>query len=54
MRGWLNELSTDMLPEDGCLRVYDVGEHSVTAVYPIRHRVLAEMISDGRAPPRVK
>ena len=28
---WLWELSIDMFPEDGCLRVYGVGEDGVTA-----------------------
>ena len=28
---WLHELSIDMFPEDGCLRVYGVGEGGVTA-----------------------
>src|SRR6059058_1696246 len=28
---WLHELSIDMFPEDGCLFVYGVGEHGVTA-----------------------
>ena len=28
---WLHDLSIDMFPEDGCLRVYDVGEDGVTA-----------------------
>jgi hypothetical protein len=28
---WLHELSIDMFPEDGSLRVYGVGEYGVTA-----------------------
>ena len=28
---WLHELPIDRVPEDGCLRVYDVGEDSVSA-----------------------
>ncbi len=28
---WLHELSINMFPEDGCLRVYGVGEDGVTA-----------------------
>ena len=28
---WMHELSIDMFPEDGCLRVYGVGEDGVTA-----------------------
>ena len=28
---WLDELSIDMFPEDGCLRVYGIGEDGVTA-----------------------
>ena len=28
---WLHDLSIDMFPEDGCLRVYGIGEDGVTA-----------------------
>ena len=28
---WLWDLSIDMFPEDGCLRVYGIGEDGVTA-----------------------
>ena len=28
---WLHELPIDMVPEDGCLRAYGVGEDSVSA-----------------------
>ena len=38
---WLYELSIDMFPEDGCLRVYGVGEDGVTAFTQGRHRVPA-------------
>src|SRR5271165_1590257 len=29
---WLHDLSVDMFPEDGCLRVYGVGEDGVTEI----------------------
>ena len=55
---WLHELSIDMFPEDGCLRVYDVGEHSVTAFTQYGIECLQQIIADeraaGRAPPQVK
>jgi hypothetical protein len=55
---WLNELSIDMFPEDGCLRVYGVGEHGVTAFTQYGIECLQQIIADeraaGRAPPQVK
>jgi hypothetical protein len=55
---WLHELSTDMSPEDGRLRVYGVGEHGVTAftedgIENLRQIILDERTA-GRAPPSVK
>jgi hypothetical protein len=38
---WLWELSIDMFPEDGCLRVYGVGEDGVQR-------------AAGRAPPPIQ
>ena len=55
---WLYELSIDMFPEDGCLRVYGVGEHGVTAFTEYGIECLRQIIADeraaGRAPPQVK
>ena len=55
---WLHELSTDMFPEDGCLRVYGVGEDGVTAFTEDGIENFRQIIVDertaGRAPPSVK
>ncbi len=55
---WLYDLSTDMFPEDGCLRVYGVGEDGVTAFTRDGIECLQQIIADqraaGRAPPQVK
>ena len=55
---WLHELSIDMFPEDGCLCVYGVGEHGVTAFTQYGIERLQQIITDeraaGRAPPQVK
>jgi hypothetical protein len=55
---WLSELSIDMFPEDGCLRVYGVGEDSVTAFTRDGIECLQQIIADERAarraPPQVK
>ena len=55
---WLYELSIDMFPEDGCLRVYGVGEDGVTAFTRYGIECLQQIIADqraaGRAPPQVK
>lgn len=55
---WLYELSIDMFPEDGCLRVYGVGEDGVTAFTRDGIECLQQIIADqraaGRAPPQVK
>jgi len=55
---WLYELSIDMFPEDGCLRVYGVGEDSVTAFTRDGIECLQQIIADERAarraPPQVK
>ena len=54
---WLHELSIDMFPEDGCLRVYGVGEHGVTAFTQYGIECLQQIIADeraaGNAPPQV-
>ena len=55
---WLHELSIDMFPEDGCLRVYGVGEDGVTAftedgIENLRQIILDER-SAGRVPPSIK
>ncbi|HYX46011.1 MAG TPA: hypothetical protein VE820_04220 [Sphingomicrobium sp.] len=53
---WLWELSIDMFPEDGCLRVYGVGEDGVPAFTEYGIECLKQIIADeravGRAPPR--
>ena len=55
---WLYELSIDMFPEDGCLRVYGVGEDGVTAFTKHGIECLQQIIADERtarrAPPQVK
>jgi len=55
---WLYELSIDMFPEDGCLRVYGVGEDGVIAFTRDGIECLQQIIADeraaGRAPPQVK
>jgi len=55
---WLHELSIDMFPEDGCLRVYGVGEDGVTAFTRDGIECLQQIIADQRAarraPPQVK
>jgi hypothetical protein len=55
---WLFELSIDMFPEDGCLRVYGIGEDGVTAFTEYGIECLRQIIADeraaGRAPPQVR
>jgi len=46
---WLYELSIDMFPEDGCLRVYGVGEDGVTAFTEYGIECLKQIIDDERA-----
>jgi hypothetical protein len=46
---WLYELSIDMFPEDGCLRVYGVGEDGVTAFTRDGIECLQQIIADERA-----
>ena len=50
--------SIDMFPEDGCLRVYGVGEDGVTAFTKDGIECLQQIIADERtarrAPPQVK
>jgi hypothetical protein len=52
---WLWDLSIDMFPEDGCLRVYGVGEDGVPAFTQFGVERLRETIRDlratGEAPP---
>src|SRR5436853_381226 len=54
---WLYEMSIDMFPEDGCLRV-GVGEDGVTAFTEYGIECLRQIIADeraaGDAPPKVK
>jgi hypothetical protein len=55
---WLWELSIDMFPEDGCLRVCGVGEDGVTAFTEYGIECLKQIIADeraaGRAPPPIR
>jgi hypothetical protein len=55
---WLWELSIDMFPEDGCLRVYGVAEDGVPAFTEYSIECLQQIIADeraaGRAPPKIK
>ena len=55
---WLHDLSVDMFPEDGCLRVYGGGEDGVTGFTEYGIECLQQTIADeraaGRAPPQVK
>jgi hypothetical protein len=57
-RLWLWELKIDMLPEDGCLRVYGVGEDGVPAFTDYGIEGLKQIIADeraaGRAPPPIQ
>jgi hypothetical protein len=57
-KDWLHELSISMLPEDGCLHVYDVGDDGVTAFTEYSIECLQQIIADqraaGNAPPQVK
>src|SRR5436190_5902889 len=46
---WLHDLSVDMFPEDGCLRVYGVGEDGVTAFTEYGIECLRQIIADERA-----
>ena len=54
---WLHDLSVDMFPEDGCLRVYGVGENGVTAFAEYGIECLRQIVADqraaGNAPPDV-
>jgi hypothetical protein len=55
---WLYDLSIDMFPEDGCLRVYGIGEDGMTAFTKDGIECLREIIAEkrkaGHAPPEVK
>jgi hypothetical protein len=55
---WLHELSIDLFPEDGCLRVYGVGEDGVVAFTRDGIECLKQIIGDkraaGSAPPELK
>lgn len=50
------ELSIDMFPEDGCLRVHGIGEDGVTAFtedgIENLKQIIADLRADGRAPRR--
>ena len=55
---WLHELSIDMFSEDGCLRVYGVGEDGVPAFTEYDIECLKQIIADkraaGGAPPPIR
>ena len=55
---WLYELSIDMFPEDGCLRVYGIGEDGVTAFTRDGIECLQQIIANERAarraPPQIQ
>ena len=55
---WLHDLSIDLSPEDGCLRVYGIGEDGVAAFTEYGIECLRQIIADeraaGRAPQQVK
>ena len=55
---WLHELSIGMFPEDGCLRVYGVGDDDVTAFTEYGIECLKQIVADeraaGKAPPQIK
>jgi hypothetical protein len=46
---WLHELSISMLPEDGCLHVYGVGDDGVTAFTEYSIECLQQINADQRA-----
>ena len=51
---WLHDLSTDMLPEDGCLWVYGLGEDGVPAFTKDGIENLRQIIAEERAAGRAK
>ena len=55
---WLQELSIDIFPEDGCLWVYGIGEDGVPAFTKDGIENLRQIVADqraaGRVPPHVK
>ena len=55
---WLWELQMDMFAEDGCLRVYGVGDDEVPAFTDYGIECLEQIIADeraaGRASPKIK
>jgi hypothetical protein len=55
---WLHELSIDVFSEDGCLRVYGVGEDGVLAFTEYGIECLKQIIADkraaGGAPPPIR
>jgi hypothetical protein len=46
---WLHELSIDLFPEDGCLRLYGVGRDGVVAFTRDGIECLKQIIADKRA-----
>ncbi len=50
---WLHDLSIDMFPEDGCLRVYGIGEDGATAFTEYGIECLQQIIANEKAARRV-
>jgi hypothetical protein len=46
---WLHELSIDMLPEDGCLRVYTSKDEAIAAFTDDGIECLKQIIADMRS-----
>ena len=46
---WLHDLSIGMFPEDGCLRVYGVGEDGITAFTNYGIECLKQIIAEEKA-----
>jgi hypothetical protein len=55
---WLHDLSISMVPEDGCLHIYGLGDDGITAFSDYGIEYLQQIIADeraaGNAPPPAK
>jgi hypothetical protein len=45
---WLQELSIDMFPEDGCLHIIGTGDESITAFTAFGVECLKDLIRDSK------
>jgi hypothetical protein len=45
---WLQDLSIDMFPEDGCLRIIGAGEEAITAFTDYGVECLKDLIRDSK------